>query len=124
MSPSTIEIVGTLCLGLAVVHTFLVNYFQRLAARRTPGSAAENLLHLLGEVEVVFCRDRHRAKQRLNRHRIDVRAVPNRRLAQGCDRHYAHTGHERCLVGVAGRHHDDTRVGEECVMRVLLELLE
>ncbi|MBL7670519.1 MAG: putative Na+/H+ antiporter [Bdellovibrionaceae bacterium] len=48
------EKVATLCFGLAVLHTFLVKRFQHLAVKFKEGSVAENLFHLLGEVEIVF----------------------------------------------------------------------
>lgn len=54
MSPLPIELLSTTCFGLAVLHTFMVKRFQAWAARARPGSPSENLLHLLGEVEVVF----------------------------------------------------------------------
>lgn len=50
----SIEIIATLFFGLAIGHTFLVSSFRRLAHRFPQGSIAENLFHLLGEVEVVF----------------------------------------------------------------------
>lgn len=40
--------------AIAVLHTFLVSWFRRLAGRFPSGSIVENLFHLLGEVEVVF----------------------------------------------------------------------
>lgn len=49
-----IEIFATFVFALAVFHTFLVKQFQHLALKYPEGSIAENLLHLLGEVEVVF----------------------------------------------------------------------
>lgn len=52
--PSGIQYVATFCFGLAVLHTFWVKGFQRLAHRFPEGSVGENLFHLLGEVEVVF----------------------------------------------------------------------
>lgn len=51
MNPSTIEVVGTVLFAIAVAHTFLTKYFQRLAHRQ-PSHAG--IWHLLGEVEVVF----------------------------------------------------------------------
>jgi len=48
------NIIATTCLILAVVHTFSVKRFQHLARGFKPGSALENLFHLLGEIEVVF----------------------------------------------------------------------
>lgn len=54
MSPSVIEIAGSVCFALAILHTFSVHQFQKLAGRYREGSAGENFFHLLGEVEVVF----------------------------------------------------------------------
>jgi Na+/H+ antiporter NhaD/arsenite permease-like protein len=54
VQPSSVEILAAVLFGLALCHTFSVQRFQRLAARCVPGSVAENLWHLLGEVEVVF----------------------------------------------------------------------
>ena len=47
----TIEIVGAVLFGLAVLHTFSTRYFEHLAHTRT---AHAGLWHLLGEVEAVF----------------------------------------------------------------------
>lgn len=51
MNPSTIELVGAILFGLALIHTFSTRFFERLARTR-PNHAG--LWHLLGEVEVVF----------------------------------------------------------------------
>lgn len=51
---SAIEISGTVCFVLALIHTFMVGRFQKLANRFPSGSIPENLFHLLGEVEVTF----------------------------------------------------------------------
>lgn len=45
---------ATVCFALAILHTFLVHYFQQMAHKYPNGSVGENLFHLLGEVEVVF----------------------------------------------------------------------
>ena len=45
---------ATICLFLAIAHTFSVRKFTKWALHYPEGSVAENLLHLLGEVEVVF----------------------------------------------------------------------
>src|SRR5688572_13824435 len=50
----TLEVIASICFGLAVLHTFSVKAFQRMAARFPEGSIGENSLHLLGEVEIVF----------------------------------------------------------------------
>ncbi len=51
VSPSTIQIIGTALFAIAVAHTFLTKYFERLAHLQ-PKHAG--IWHLLGEVEVVF----------------------------------------------------------------------
>ncbi|HJV27001.1 MAG TPA: putative Na+/H+ antiporter [Aromatoleum sp.] len=51
MSPSPLELVGTGLFAVAVAHTFLTKYFERLAHLQ-PNHAG--IWHLLGEVEVVF----------------------------------------------------------------------
>jgi Na+/H+ antiporter NhaD/arsenite permease-like protein len=51
MQPTTVQIVGAALFALAIVHTFSGVLFDRLA-RRYPRH--EGILHLLGEVEVVF----------------------------------------------------------------------
>jgi hypothetical protein len=51
MSPSTIDLVAAVLFGAALLHTFAAKQFERLA-HRFPRHAG--LLHLLGEVEVVF----------------------------------------------------------------------
>ncbi|MCK6598680.1 MAG: putative Na+/H+ antiporter [Bdellovibrionaceae bacterium] len=48
------EQLGTLFFILAILHTFLVKQFQKIASRYPEGSIKENLFHLFGEVEVVF----------------------------------------------------------------------
>jgi len=48
------ELTATICFSSAIMHTFLVKQMQHLALRFQAGSVAENLFHLLGEVEVVF----------------------------------------------------------------------
>jgi hypothetical protein len=47
-------IVATVLFGLAVLHTFLVSQFARIATRYPEGSVRENFFHLLSEVEIVF----------------------------------------------------------------------
>ena len=54
MNPSLIEIIATVLFALAVLHTFMVKRFARLAHRYPSGSVKENLLHFLAETEVVF----------------------------------------------------------------------
>lgn len=54
MNPSSLEILGTVCFTLAILHTFSASYFQKLAHNYKEGSMGENLFHFLGEVEAVF----------------------------------------------------------------------
>ncbi|NMG35455.1 hypothetical protein GRF61_13475 [Azoarcus sp. TTM-91] len=51
MTPSVLQIVGTALFAIAVAHTFLTKYFERLAHLQPKHSG---IWHLLGEVEVVF----------------------------------------------------------------------
>lgn len=53
-APTTAELCGTVTFCAAVLHTFCVSWFQKLASRNPEGSMRENFYHLLGEVEVVF----------------------------------------------------------------------
>ncbi len=52
--PTSFELFASICFGLALIHTFSVKALQNWARRYPEGSVAENVLHLLGEVEVVF----------------------------------------------------------------------
>lgn len=54
MTPTILQITATLIFAIAIIHTFTVSYFQKLAKQHPEGSLQENLFHLLGEVEVVF----------------------------------------------------------------------
>ena len=49
-----IQILAAILFALAVLHTFSIKVFQRLALKFQEGSVQENLFHLLGEVEIVF----------------------------------------------------------------------
>ena len=51
MQPSTIEWLAAVLFGLAILHTFAVKWFEKLAHARP---AHAGIWHLLGEVEVVF----------------------------------------------------------------------
>jgi hypothetical protein len=51
MNPTTMQILGAALFGVALIHTFSTAMFERLS-KRYPKH--EGLLHLLGEVEVVF----------------------------------------------------------------------
>jgi Na+/H+ antiporter NhaD/arsenite permease-like protein len=52
--PESIQYISTAIFAIAILHTFLTSKFASLAHRYPSGSVQENLLHLLGEVEVVF----------------------------------------------------------------------
>jgi hypothetical protein len=54
MEATSIQMVGAILFGLAVMHTFLVKRFEHLAHKYPLGSPKGNLFHYLGEVEVVF----------------------------------------------------------------------
>ena len=47
-------ITATVIFGIAVMHTFAVGRFQKIAHVYPEGSIGENVFHLLGEVEAVF----------------------------------------------------------------------
>ncbi|ULA59110.1 MAG: conserved membrane protein of unknown function [Nitrospira sp.] len=51
MTPTTIQLIGTLLFAVAILHTFATSFFEHLAHTR-PTHAG--LWHLLGEVEVAF----------------------------------------------------------------------
>jgi hypothetical protein len=53
-SATLIELSATVCFILAILHTFSVKRFQAFAHHYPSGSVGKNLLHLLGEVEIVF----------------------------------------------------------------------
>ncbi|HLQ86783.1 MAG TPA: putative Na+/H+ antiporter [Salinisphaeraceae bacterium] len=51
MSPETLQIGATILFAIAVIHTFSVKFFEKLAERPSPHVG---IWHLLAEVEVVF----------------------------------------------------------------------
>ncbi|MCB0369719.1 MAG: hypothetical protein KDD45_09835, partial [Bdellovibrionales bacterium] len=53
-SHTPFELLATICFAIAIIHTFSVKQFQKLASKYPEGSSGENIFHLLGEVEVVF----------------------------------------------------------------------
>ena len=53
-TPDSLQIFGTVCFALAVLHTFSVGYFKKLGNKYPDGSVGENFFHLIGEIEVVF----------------------------------------------------------------------
>jgi hypothetical protein len=54
MNPSVIEIAATIIFALAVIHTFLVGKFAKIAHHYPEGSMGENFWHFMAEVEAVF----------------------------------------------------------------------
>jgi Na+/H+ antiporter NhaD/arsenite permease-like protein len=54
MQPTDIEILGTVLFAVAVLHTFLVQKILAWSHHYPKGSVAHGILHLLGEIEVVF----------------------------------------------------------------------
>lgn len=54
VSPTWIEIFGTIIFVVAIVHTFITSYFQRLANLYPAESWQQSMFHFLGEVEIVF----------------------------------------------------------------------
>jgi hypothetical protein len=54
MNPSTIELAATIIFALAVIHTFLVSKFAKIAHHYPEGSMGENFWHFMAEVEAVF----------------------------------------------------------------------
>ncbi|MBC7370603.1 MAG: putative Na+/H+ antiporter [Bdellovibrionaceae bacterium] len=54
MTPSHLEVFGTVLFGVAVLHTFFVQKILHWSHRFPKGSIAQGLLHLLGEIEIVF----------------------------------------------------------------------
>jgi hypothetical protein len=54
MNPTSFELLATVLFTLAVLHTFLIKQFHHLATRSRPGSVRANILHLCGEIEIVF----------------------------------------------------------------------
>ena len=54
MSPTTLQIIGTVLFACAVCHTFMAKKFEDLAHKYPKGSMGGNLFHFLGEVEAIF----------------------------------------------------------------------
>jgi hypothetical protein len=54
VAPTLFELLAAGLFALAVLHTFLIKNFHHLATRCRPGSVLANVLHLLGEIEIVF----------------------------------------------------------------------
>jgi hypothetical protein len=54
LAPPIVRYAATALFAIAILHTFAASKFRAWAHHYPEGSVAENLLHLLGEVEVVF----------------------------------------------------------------------
>lgn len=54
MNPTIIELSASIIFGLAVIHTFLVSKFAKIAHHYPEGSMGENFFHFMAEVEAVF----------------------------------------------------------------------
>jgi uncharacterized membrane protein len=54
MNPSIMELSATIIFALAVIHTFLVSKFAKIAHHYPQGSVGENFFHFMAEVEAVF----------------------------------------------------------------------
>lgn len=54
MNPSIVEVGATVIFAVAILHTFLVSKFAKMAHHYPEGSMGENLFHFLAEVEAVF----------------------------------------------------------------------
>ncbi len=54
MTPHSVEILALVFFVGAILHTFVAGSVRKFAHKFPAGSPAENLFHLLGEVEVVF----------------------------------------------------------------------
>lgn len=54
MNPSSIQAAAAISFALAIVHTFMTKQINELSHRFAKGSIGARLLHILGEVEVVF----------------------------------------------------------------------
>jgi hypothetical protein len=54
MNPSVIQIAATVTFAVAILHTFLVSKFAKIAHHYPEGSMGENFWHFMAEVEAVF----------------------------------------------------------------------
>lgn len=54
MNPNTIQIAATVIFAVAILHTFLVSKFAKIAHHYPEGSMGENFFHFMAEVEAVF----------------------------------------------------------------------
>lgn len=54
MQPSVIDLIALFLFGIAVLHTFLIRYFEHIASFFPSGSIGENFFRFMGEVEIIF----------------------------------------------------------------------
>ena len=54
MQPTTIQLAATIIFAVAILHTFLVSKFAKIAHHYPEGSMGENFFHFMAEVEAVF----------------------------------------------------------------------
>lgn len=54
MNPTTMQVVATVIFAIAILHTFLVSKFAKIAHHYPEGSMGENFFHFMAEVEAVF----------------------------------------------------------------------
>jgi hypothetical protein len=54
MNPSSSQILSTVLFFTAILHTFFVSKFERIAHRYSKNSISHNFWHLISEVEIVF----------------------------------------------------------------------
>ena len=54
MNPTILELAATIIFAIAILHTFLVSKFAKIAHHYPQGSMGENFFHFMAEVEAVF----------------------------------------------------------------------
>lgn len=54
MNPTVIQLAATIIFAVAILHTFLVSKFAKIAHHYPEGSMGENFWHFMAEVEAVF----------------------------------------------------------------------
>lgn len=54
MNPTPIQLAATIIFAIAILHTFLVSKFAKIAHHYPEGSMGENFWHFMAEVEAVF----------------------------------------------------------------------
>lgn len=54
MNPTILELAATIIFAIAILHTFMVSKFAKIAHHYPEGSMGENFFHFMAEVEAVF----------------------------------------------------------------------